>query len=244
MRNITLVIFGMVVLIAGGCAQPMKLDARRWDVMRPDGTASIQSYVVTDRSLSREQIESVALCVAPIGIDPLDSLENLAGACAAGCELLVVTRTTSDESRVDDHLMVLRRFLDQRATPPRSVIVIGLRGGDAVATTIANREARVTHLALLAPKHSTPTVPQPVFIALLGGVSDPSPRANVTVRHYPLADEQWRDRRTRRTIRPLIEMDLIAWLTDTNALTNTRATQLASRVKASHPEWYSSRGEE
>jgi hypothetical protein len=244
MRDITLIIFGMA-LIASGCARPMKLDARRWDVMRPDGTASIRAFVVTDRSLSRDKIESVALCVAPANADPLASLEDLAGACAAGCELLVVARTGSDETRSDDHLLVLRRFLDQRATPPRSVIVIGVRGGDAVATTIANREARVTHLALLAPQHSTPTAPQPVFIAQLGGVSSAAPpRANVTVRHYPLADEEWRERGTGRTIRPLIEMDLIAWLTDTDALTNARAMQLAKRVKANHPEWYSSRSDE
>jgi pimeloyl-ACP methyl ester carboxylesterase len=226
--------FILFLLIAlAGCAGPMKLSARSFDVPRPNGSA----IVVTDESLSRDARESVALCVMPSDVVPLEWLNDYAGACAAGCELLMVGRSSSDESRVDDHLLVLRQYLDQRATPARSVIVLGVRAGDAVATTIANREPRVTHLALLAPTHSSPTVQQPVFIAQLGGVTPP-PQPNVTVRVYPLADQRWRELGTGRSIRPLIEMDLIAWLTEKGALTNDRATALSKRVKNAHSEWY------
>ena len=232
---------GMMLILmslACGCASPMRLSARSWDVMRPDGTASVRAFVVTDESLPRDAYESVALCVLPAGDDPTDSLEDLAGACAAGCELLMVARPVSDESRVDDHLLVLRRYLDERKQPARSVIVIGMRGGDAVATTIANREARVTHLALLDPWH-TPNVPQPTFIAVSGNwTTEAPPPANATVRYYPIFNDHLREYGSGRTVRPLIEMDLIAWLTETGALTNERAVALSKRVKNAHREWY------
>jgi hypothetical protein len=229
----------LMSLIATGCTSQLKLSARRWDVMRPDGTASVRALVVTDQSLPAGAYEAVALCVLPPGAQPLDWTEDLAGACAAGCELLMVAPPLPDESRVEDHLLVLRRFLETKHNAPKSVIVIGVRAGDAMATTIANREGRVTHLALLAPQQVVmPDVPQPTFIARIGGIESAPARPNVTLRHYPVADLHWREPATGRTIRPLVEMDLIAWLTDTGALTNDRAVALAHRVRRAHREWY------
>ena len=239
MKHLT-VIFAALMLLAAGCAQPMKLSAQRWGALRADGTV-VPAYIVTDTTLPPDSYEALAICVTPLGSDPLDSLEALAGACAAGCKLLL---TQAHVTIPDDQLLVLRQYLESVSQKPRSVLVISLGSGAIVATSLAIAEPRVTHVVLLGPREYRPDVRQPTFVARIGprGRRDLPP--NFTTRDYPESDQHWRELDTGRTIRPLVEMDVIAWLTDTGALTNERAKRLAKRVKANHPEWYSSRSDE
>jgi hypothetical protein len=81
----------------------------------------------------------------------------------------------------------------------------------------------------------------PIFIARIGDSGTTLPprghyksEKDITACDYPASDDNWREIGTGRTIRPLIERDLIAWLTTRGALTNERALALTKRVRTAH----------
>lgn len=155
----------VVGVLLGDCVgSGIKVKASRQTVTSQDGFPLL-TYRLTEGRKEREPRGLLFYIQGSSCASALYAAEMLAGAPAAGIPVVIAERrgvneeeqvdeevcleASAKERRVSDHLAVISAYLDglPRDLP---VLVVGASEGGDVASAVAAREPRITHLVLLA----------------------------------------------------------------------------------------------